>query len=131
MNFKKLDDNNFILFAAHYYDNPQCSGTEEFYEDIQRLKYIKKLITRYQDTGDLKDRLILNHLIILNNVFGPQALSRIVCFKLRNQLQYIKPFLVLLNILPEVVYGIGEKSENIITDEIPMDDHIVKVLREI
>lgn len=131
MNFKKIDNNNFILFAAHYYDNPQCSGTDEFYEDVQRIKYIKKLLTRYKDTGDLKERLILNHLIILNNVFGPRPLCRILFFKLRDQLEYIKPFLILLGVLPDVVYGVGENAENIKTDDIPMDDNIVKILREI
>lgn len=124
MNFEIISNKNYLLFCMHHYENPQCSGTDEFFEDLKRIKYIKKLITRYQETGELKERLILNHLIILNNVFGPKILNRIIFFKLRTQLKYIKPFLILLNILPE-------KVDNIYTDEIIMDQNIVNALRKI
>ena len=67
----KVDEFNFLLYAAKHYDNPQCYDTVEFYDDLKRIKYIKRLINRYIEEGDLKERLILNHIIILNNVFGP------------------------------------------------------------
>ena len=127
--YEKLTDENFILFCARNYDNPQCQSTDEFLEDLQRIKYIKKLITRYNESGELKDRLILNHLIVLNNVFGPEALCRILYLKMRPQFPYLKPFLILLNILPDVFYNVREEAV-IKTDIIPLDDKIVRKLRE-
>lgn len=125
-----LTNKNYLLYCAKNYDNPNCTDMDEFYEDLKRIKYIKKLISRYIKTGDLKERLILNHLIILNNVFGPEALVRIVFLKMRSQLRYIKPFLVMLNILPEAVYNIGSEKI-IVTDSIAMDNGIIEVLRKI
>lgn len=129
--YEKLDDSNFILYCAKNYDNPHCHDTNEFYEDLRRIKYIKKLITRYVITGELKERLILNHFIILNNVFGPVHLTRIVFLKMEKQLKYVKPFLVLLNILPERVYNIGKEGKIYVTDEIEMDQRIIEALRTI
>lgn len=128
--YDKLTDANFIVYAMKHYDNPQCCSIDEFNEDINRFKYIKKLITRYIETGDLKERLILNHLIVLNNVFGAGPLTRMVFLKLDKHLMYIKPFLILLHILPDKVLGI--KNQRIIyTDMITMDHHIIEVLRTI
>lgn len=129
--FEKLDDSNFLLYCAKHYDNPHCHDTDEFYEDLRRIKYIKKLITRYVITGELKERLILNHIIILNNVFGPMHLTRIIFLKMEKQLKYVKPFLVLLNILPERVYNIGKEGKIFVTDEIEMDQRIIEALRKI
>ena len=130
MHFEHLTDENFLIYCARYYDNPQCHSTEEFLEDIKRIKYIKKLVTRYVENGDLKERLILNHLIILHNVFGAEKLCRILYLKMKPQYTYIKPFLVMLNIMPERLTNI--KDEKIIdTHLIPMDDNIVKVLRAV
>lgn len=126
-----LDDSNFLLYCARHYDNPHCHDTEEFYEDLRRIKYIKKLITRYIITGELKERLILNHFIILNNVFGPTHLVRIIFLKMEKQLKYVKPFLILLNILPERVYNIGKEGKIFVTDEIEMDQKIIEALRSI
>lgn len=128
---ERLEDSNFILYCAKYYDNPQCHDTEEFYEDLRRIKYIKKLITRYIITGELKERLILNHIIILNNVFGPHHLCRIIFLKMEKQLKYVKPFLIMLEILPERVNNIGKEGKIFITDEIEMDSRIVEALRNI
>ena len=128
---EKLDDSNFILYCAKYFDYPHCHDTEEFYEDLRRIKYIKKLITRYVVTGDLKERLILNHIIILNNVYGPIHLCRILFLKMEKQLKYIKPFLIMLNILPDKVYNIGKEGKIFVTDEIEMDLTIIEALRKI
>ena len=68
--FEELNDENFTLFAIRHYDNPQCTSTEEFYEDIRRFRYLKRLLKRYKKTGELRERLILNHLIVLCNLFG-------------------------------------------------------------
>jgi hypothetical protein len=127
--YDKLTDENFLIFCARNYDNPQCHSTDEFLEDLQRIKYIKKLITRYTENGDLKERLILNHITILNNVFEPEVLCRILYLKMRPQYPYLKPFLILLNILPDQFYNVRDE-EVIKTDIIPMDETIVKRLRE-
>lgn len=127
---ENLSEKNFILYCAANYDNYQYHSTEEFFEDINRIKYIKKLITRYIDKKDLKERLILNHIIILNNCFGPEVLCKILYLKLKNQMRYIKPFLILLNILPNYIYNINDESV-IDTNLIDMDDHIVSVLRKL
>jgi hypothetical protein len=126
----KLTDDNFLIYCAKYYDNPQCHSTEEFLEDLKRIKYIKKLITRYVESEELKERLILNHLTILSNVFGAEHINRILYLKMKNQFMYIKPFLVLLNILQEKIYNI--RDEKIVdTDTIPMDENIINILRNL
>lgn len=128
----ELTNDNFVLYAAKYYDNPQCHSVEEFYEDLKRFKYIKKLFTRYEKTGDLKERLILNHIIILNNVFGPYHLVRLIFLKIpEKHLQYAKPFLLLLNIMPEKVRNIGSTKKVFDTNEISLDQEIVNRLRQI
>src|ERR1700744_2846173 len=96
-----LNDKNFVIYCAKNYNNPTCTGSEEFFEDVKRVKYIKKLITRYIESGDLKERLILNHIIVLENVFNPIALNRILYLKIENQFGYIKPFLILTGMLSE------------------------------
>ena len=127
---EKLTNENFLIYAAKYYDNPQCHSTEEFIEDLKRIKYIKKLITRYVETGELRERLILNHLIVLNNIFGPVHLVRILFLKTRKQMSCIKPFLVMLNIMPDKIYNIKEESI-IDTHLITMDAKIIEALRKI
>lgn len=127
---EKLTDKNFLLFCAHHYDNSQYASTEDFIEDLNRIKYIKKLITRYVENDDLKERLILNHIIILNNCFGPEILSRILYLKLKPYMKYIKPFLILLNILPDKIYNVNDELV-IDTDLIDMDPIIVEKLRKV
>lgn len=129
--YEPLTDDNFILYCAKHYTNPTCQSTDEFFDDLKRIKYIKKLLTRYEHTGELKERLILNHIIILNNLFGPIHTPRILLFKIENHRHLIKPFLLLLNILPTIIYNIGNNNENINTDEIPLEQNIVKALRNI
>jgi hypothetical protein len=126
----KIDESNFMLYAAKHYDNPQCFDTLEFYEDLSRFKYIKRLFNRYEETGELKERLILNHLIILYNVFGTST-TRMLFFKLNGYLHLLKPFIVLLGYLPDKVHGIGVENKTIISSDIPMDENVVKILRKI
>lgn len=126
----KLDDSNFILFAAKYYDNPQCFDTLEFQDDLKRFKYLKRLFTRYQETGELKERLIINHLIVLYNVFGPEA-TRMLFFKLEGFHHYLKPFIVLLGYMPEVVRNIGVENKTYRSSDISMNEEIIELLRKI
>jgi hypothetical protein len=125
-----LTDKNFLIFCAKHYRVKKYFTDEEFLEDLNRIKYIKKLITRYIENDDLKERLILNHIIILNNCFGPVALNKILYLKLKSQFKYIKPFLLLLNILQEKIHMVN--NEKIIyTDEIAQDQTIIDRLRKI
>ena len=126
----KIDESNFMLYAAKHYDNPQCFDTLEFHEDLSRFKYIKRLFNRYEETGELKERLILNHLIILYNVFGPVT-TKMLFFKLNGHLHLLKPFILLLGFLPDKVTGVGVENKTIFSSDIPMDENIVKILRKI
>jgi len=127
----KLDETNFLLYAAKNYDNPQCFDTIEFYEDLKHFKYIKRLFNKYVETGDLKERLIINHLVIIYNMFGVEAATRMLFFKLRGYEKLLKPFLVYMNYMPDVVREIGLTAENIKSSDVPMDENIVSILRKI
>jgi len=119
--FEELTNKNFEMYAAHYYDNPECMDVDEFKEDLSRFKYLKRLLRRYEVDSDLQHRLILNHLIVIYNVFGIKAANKMIWFKINSEhYHFIKPFLVFLHYLPE-----DEKVE------IGMDPGIVKVLREL
>ncbi len=125
-----LTDSNFLLVAQALYRNPQCTTDEEFYDDLARLKYLKKLLTRYEETGDLKERLILNHLVVLNNVFGPENLARMLYLKLRKQFESIKPFLEFLSIMPDYIENVREVSK-VPANEIVSDIRIVAALKAV
>lgn len=126
---EKIENSNFILFAAHHYDNPQCMDEAEFFDDLKRFKYLKRLFNKYQETGDIKERLVLNHLMILYNLFGSVGATKMLTFKLRDYLPILKPFLIVLDQLPERIPGIGIRGEVIVTSDITDDQHIVDVLR--
>jgi hypothetical protein len=127
---EKLTEENFLLYCASHYDNAKYTSTEDFIEDLNRIKYIKKLVTRYVDSGELKERLILNHIIVLNNCFGSPAVCKILYLKLKPQMKYIKPFLILLNILPDRLFDVGNEKV-IYTDNIEMDKKIIEILRKV
>lgn len=127
----KIDESNFVLFAAKHYDNPHCFDTDEFYDDLNRFKYLKRLFNRYEETGELKERLIINHLTIVYNIFGAEAATKMLFLKLRGQYQLLKPFLVLMGYMPEAIRGIGEDNQTITSSDIHMDEYIVEVLRQI
>ena len=130
MNYEKLTNENYLVFCAQHYSGNKYYTTEEFIEDINRVKYIKKLITRYIENDDLKERLILNHIIVLNNCFGPEITCKILYLKLKNQMRFVKPFLVMINILPEKIYNVADE-ESIETDMIDMDVNIIQRLRKV
>lgn len=125
-----LDDSNFVLYAAKHYDNPQCYDVEEFHDDLKRFKYLKRLLGKYEDTGELRENLILNHIIVLYNVFGDAA-TRMLFFKLVGYYSYLKPFLVLLDRMPDVLVGVGFSTSVIKGNDIVMDTNIVQKLRKI
>lgn len=93
----ELNDDNFLIFAIKSYDNPSCNGMSDLEEDLKRFKYIKRLFKRYENTDVLNERLILNHLIILYNVFGNSA-TKMLFYKIESKYwSYLKTFLVFLN----------------------------------
>lgn len=119
--FETIDDDNFLLYAAKNYYNPTCIDADEFYEDINRFKYLKRLIRRYQDENDLAVNLILNHLVVIFNVFGIEAGLKILEYKLNDDnWSIIKPFLIYLQAITNDKY-VG----------IEMDDYVIDRLREI
>jgi hypothetical protein len=103
-----LDDNTFIQYAMKHYDNPHCHSIDEFEEDLKRIQYVKKLLKRHSTGGELKERLVLNHLIILYNCFGKHA-TPMLFLKLDNLHEQLKPFISFLNYLPEYVEYSGKK----------------------
>lgn len=124
MLYEPLSEDNFLLYAIKVYDNPACKGMNEFYEDLNRIKYIKRLFNKYDTKKILKERLLLNHILILNNVFGVEGCARILFFKIENKYHsYLKSFLYFLQILPK-------KIPEIPIDEIPVDHRIIKILKE-
>ena len=119
--FEKITPANWVMFAMHNYDNPQANGEEEFYDDIKRFKYLKRLLKIYYQGGDLRERLILNHIIVLTNVFGVEAAGTLLFFKVEEEYWTIlKTFMVYLNMIPETEMT-----------EVPMDEHIWKTLQNI
>lgn len=116
----KLTEDNFLLYAMHYYDNIQCHSIEEFEEDLRRFLYLKKLFSRYKNNGELRERLILNHIIVLYNIFG-EATTDMLFFKLEKEYESsLATFLVYLNRLPEEKLG-----------DIPIDIEVATALRKI
>lgn len=101
MRFNELNEDNFLLFAIKHYDNPNAMTKDDFFEDLKRFKYIKRLLKRYDKTGVLKTHLLLNHIIVVYNIFGDAA-TPILFFKIENQYwKYLKSFMLFLNRLDE------------------------------
>jgi hypothetical protein len=127
--FDDLNDENFMMYAMKCYTTPNCI-ISEFESDIKRTKYLKRLFRRYKITKTLKERLILNHIILLNNVFGPEPTSRILFYKIdKRDYDILKTFLIYLGIMPDVIRGVNGK--NIISADISVDLHIAQILRQI
>ena len=127
--FDDLNDDNFLMYAIKCYTSPHCIQSE-FDGDIKRTKYLKRLFRRYKITKSVKERLILNHIILLNNVFGPEATARILFYKTDvRDYDILKTFLDYLRIMPDVVYGINGK--NIYSSDIQLNTDIVEILLNI
>ena len=115
----KLTDENLELYAAKHYYNPKYIDIEEFNDDLKRFKYIKRLLNRYEETGDISERLALNHLIVVFNAFGIEPALEILELKMDNT-HWLKPFLIFLKYIRNDQYTM-----------IPMDPVVVEVLRKI
>lgn len=127
--FENLDDENVILYAMKAYDKPNCIMSE-FSDDIKKFEYLKRLFKRYTDYGEIRETLVINHLIVLYNVFGPEAATRLLFFNIAEKYYSIlKTYLLFLNYMPEKVKGIG--GRDIISSDIPIDMKIVDELRKI
>ena len=130
MIFDDLNEKNFLLYAMKEYNNPQCTDVEEFNDDLKKIKYIKRLLNQYVSEGVLKERLLLNHIIIFYNVFPPAAATRILFFKIEEKFwPILKPFLFYLKLIPE------DKIDSIMgreirTNEILMDQGVIDSLRK-
>ena len=130
MLFDDLNEKNFLLYAMKEYNNPQCTDVEEFNDDLKKIKYIKRLLNQYVSEGVLKERLLLNHIIVFYNVFPPAAATRILFFKIEERFwSILKPFLFYLKLMPE------DKIESIMgkeirTNEILMDQGVIDSLRK-
>jgi hypothetical protein len=120
MKFDELNEDNYILFAIKHYDNPQAITKEDFFEDLSRFKYIKKLLRRYVRSGELKTTLLINHFIIVFNVFNDAALP-LLFFKIERELwSSMKTFLMYLNRIPEY--------PKTFLNDIPIDENCLRIL---
>lgn len=126
----ELNDDNFLIFAIKHYQNPSCTGMAELEDDLKRFKYLKRLFNRYEKTGEPNERLIINHLVLLYNVFGKET-TEMLFYKLEEKYwSNLKTFLVYLNRMPlEEVYTQGLKVNKGVTT--PLNNDLVKILREI
>ena len=127
--FDDLTDDNFIMYAMKAYESPQCLMSE-FEGDLKRTKYLKRLFRKYKATKILKERLILNHLILLYNVFGAEAATRILFYRIdEKDYDVLKTFLLYLNFMPDRVLSINGKD--IISSNINVDLKIADILRQL
>ena len=119
--FERLNEENFLLYAANNYKNPNCTDAEEFYDDLNKFKYIKRLLGRYYNDDNLQERLILNHIVILANVFGIEPTVKMLWYKVNKEhWSVIRPMLIYLNYIKD-----AEKMD------VPLDPLVVERLREI
>ena len=128
MVFDDLNEKNFLLYAMKEYDNPQCVQVEEFYDDLKKVKYIKRLFNQYLNEGVLKERLLLNHIIVFYNVFPVRSATRILFLKIEEEFwPILKTFLVYLSYMSEIIDPINGKA--ILSDDIQLDQGVVDKLR--
>ena len=119
--YEKITTENVMMFAIKHYDNPQCEGEKEFHDDMKRFKYIKRLLRKHKDSDILKERLLLNHIIILNNLFGPEACVTLLLFKIQQEYWgTLKSFLLYLNMI-----------RNDELKEVESNEKVLEVLRKI
>ena len=127
MSFDDLTNDNILLYAAKAYDKPNCIMSE-FKEDMKRFNYLKRLFKRYRKIGELREQLVLNHLVVICNVFGPEVATRLLFFKMsKDDYSALKTYLLFLSCMPERVRGI--KGHDIISSDIPVDMTIADILR--
>jgi|TARA_R110000868_G_scaffold406303_1_gene686577 hypothetical protein len=129
MSFDDLTNENYMLYAMKVYDKPNCIMSE-FKEDMKRFNYLKRLFRRYAKVGELRERLVINHIVVLYNVFGVEAATRLLFYKMaKSDYSVLKTYLLFLSYMPAVVKGI--KGQDIKSSEISVDMKIAEVLRGI
>lgn len=129
MVFDDLNNDNVTIYAVKAYDRPNCIMSE-FKDDMKRFNYLKRLFKRYRKFDELRERLVLNHLVVLCNVFGPEAATRLLFYKMsKDDYSSLKTYLVFLSVMPDRVRGI--KGQDILSSEIPIDFKVADVLRDI
>jgi hypothetical protein len=129
MSFDDLNSENYLIYAMKAYEKPNCIMSE-FKEDMKRFNYLKRLFRRYRKLGELRERLVINHIIVLYNVFGVEAATRLLFYKMvKDDYASLKTYLLFLNYMPNVVKGI--KGSDIISSSIEVDMNIAEVLRAI
>lgn len=129
MRFDNLTEDNILLYAAKCYDKPQCI-TSEFDEDFKRIRYVKRILQKYRKTKEIKERLILNHLMVLQNVFGVEASTRMLFYRINSQdYPALKTFLIYTSAMPNVVYGI--RGSNLRSSDISIDNKLAQLLRSL
>jgi len=129
MSFENLTNDNIMIFAMKAYDKPNCIMSE-FKEDMKRFNYLKRLFKRYRKLNELREQLVLNHLVVLYNVFGPEVATRLLFFQMsKDDYSALKTYLLFLSCMPEKVKGI--KGHDIISSEISVDMAIAHTLRQI
>ncbi len=129
MSFDDLTNENILLYAIKSYDKPNMLMSE-FKEDMKRFNYLKRLFRRYRKDNDLKNQLILNHIVVLSNVFGAEVITRLLFFKMaKEDYSAIKTYLLFLSHMPDIVRGI--RGQNLLSSDIPVDMNIANTLRRI
>ena len=129
MSFDDLTSENVLLYAVKAYDKPNCIMSE-FKEDMKRFNYLKRLFYRYRKEGEMRERLVINHLIVLYNVFGVDVATRLLFYRIHKEDYHtLKTYLLFLNYMPSIVRGI--RGQNIISSDIAVDLKVAEVLREI
>lgn len=127
--FDDLTEDNVLLYAVKCYEKPNCI-MDEFNDDYKRIRYVKRLLQKYRKSKLIKERLVLNHLIILQNVFGPEASTRLLFFYINEKdHSSLKTFLLFLSTMPEIIRGI--KGRDLVSSDIQVDLDLAKILRKI
>ena len=127
MSFDNLTEDNVMLYAIKAYDKPNCIMSE-FSEDMKRFNYLKRLFRRYRKHNEMRERLVLNHLVVLNNVFGVEVTTRLLFYEMSpNDYPQLKTYLLFLSCMPDVIIGI--KGKNILSSSIEVNMEIANVLR--
>ena len=126
----ELNEDTFIMYAIKHYDNANCKGLSEFYDDLKKFKYLKRLLRKARNSDDLKERLILNHIIVIYNIFGVDAATRMLFYRIdRDDWPQLKTYLVFLNYMPEnIILADGSAMSS---SEIALDKNLIDILRQI
>lgn len=127
--FEDLNNENFIIYAMKAYDKPNCLMSE-FKEDMKKFNYLKRLFHKYRKAGELREQLVLNHLVVIYNVFGPEPATRMLFYRMsKEDYSALKTYLIFLNWMPNVVKGI--RGQDIRSSDVEVDMTIAEALRKI